>query len=120
MRLFLIDSVSAVTAEMRGQCVVTGSHGGVSAAHLALAHPPGFVAFNDAGFGLDNAGIASLEILEQAGVAAFTVSHASARIGDAASTLATGRVSAANACAARLGVGLGDSTRDVVDRLLQG
>ena len=64
MQTFVIDSISAVTHEMRDQIVVTGSHGGRSAAHLALAHPPAFVIFNDAGVGLDNAGIAGLEILQ--------------------------------------------------------
>ena len=66
MRTFVIDSISEVTREMRGQIVVTGSHGGVSAANLALAHPPGFAVFNDAGMGLDNAGVRGLEILNVA------------------------------------------------------
>ena len=99
MRTFVIDSISAVTLEMRGQVVVTGSHGGRSAAHLALAHPPAFVIFNDAGVGLDNAGIAGLEILQLNGVAACTVSYASARIGDATSTLETGVISHTNSLA---------------------
>jgi hypothetical protein len=96
MKIFVIDSISAMTREMRGQIVVTGSHGGRSAAHLALAHPAAFVVFNDAGVGLDNAGIAGLEILQLNGVAACTVSHFSARIGEAPSTLATGVVSHTN------------------------
>ena len=64
MQTFVIDSISAVTLEMRGQIVVTGSHGGTIAAHLALAHPPGLAVFNDAGMGLGNAGIKVLEVLE--------------------------------------------------------
>ena len=104
MRTFVIDSISAVTHEMCGQIVVTGSHGGKSAAHLALAYPPAFVVFNDAGIGLDNAGIAGLEILQQQGVAACTVSHVSARIGEAPSTLATGVISHTNSLAHDQGV----------------
>ena len=104
MRTFVIDSISAVTHEMRGQIVVTGSHGGKSAAHLELAHPPAFVVFNDAGIGLDNAGIAGLEILQKQGVAACTVSHLSARIGEAKSALATGVISHANSLARDHGV----------------
>ncbi|HPG60452.1 MAG TPA: hypothetical protein PK586_00475 [Casimicrobium sp.] len=117
MRLYLIDSVSAVTAQTHGQLVVTGSHGGVSAAHLALAHPPGLVVFNDAGIGLDAAGIAGLELLNDAGVAACAVSHLSARIGDAKSTLATGKISALNERAKQLGLNVAESVTAVVARL---
>jgi hypothetical protein len=124
MKIFVIDSISAVTHEMRGQIVVTGSHGGRSAAHLALAHPAAFVVFNDAGVGLDNAGIAGLEILQLKGVAACTVSHGSARIGEAPSTLATGVVSHANSLAhdgsVRAGQLCSDAisffTKSIVDR----
>ena len=104
MQTFVIDSISAVTFAMRGQIVVTGSHGGISAAHLALAHPPGLAVFNDAGMGLDKAGVKGLEILNAAGVAACTVSHETARIGEAESTLATGRISAVNSRAAANGI----------------
>lgn len=104
MRIYELDSISAVTPDMRGQIVISGSHGGVSAAHLALAHPPALVVLNDAGIGLDNAGIRGLAILEQHGVAACTVSHLSARIGEAASTRRTGVVSHANALAAEAGI----------------
>ena len=109
MQTFVIDSISTVTHDMRGQIVVTGSHGGISAAHLALAHPPGLVVFNDAGMGLDNAGIKGLEILNAAGVAACTVGHESARIGEAESTLATGQISAANSLAAEAGICVGQT-----------
>lgn len=117
MKLFLIDSISSVTQEMRDQLVVTGSHGGISAAHLALAHPPRLVAFNDAGGGLDAAGVAALRVLNDAGVAACTVSHASARIGEAASTLATGRITAVNDLAKSFGIRAGEAMSVVVERL---
>ena len=114
MQTFVIDSISAVTHEMRGQIVVTGSHGGISAAHLALAHPPGLAVFNDAGMGLDNAGVKGLEILNAAGVAACTVSHETARIGEAQSTLATGRISKVNSRAAEYGVRAGQTCKDAI------
>lgn len=104
MKTFLIDSISAITTEMAGQVVVTGSHGGTSAAHLALAHPPALVIFNDAGMGLDHAGVRGLGVLDTHGVAACAIRHDSARIGEAASTLATGIISAANVRAVEAGV----------------
>ena len=100
---------------MLGQIVITGSHGGVSAAHLALAHPPALVVLNDAGFGLDNAGSVGLEILQSANVAACTVSHQSARIGEAASTLASGRISAVNALAAARGIAVEQSCDEAIN-----
>ena len=114
MRTFVIDSISAVTHEMRGQIVVTGSHGGISAAHLALAHPPGLAVFNDAGMGLDNAGVKGLEILNAAGIAACTVSHETARIGEAQSTLATGRISAVNSLARQAGICVGQTCEEAI------
>jgi len=114
MRVFELDSISAVTAEMHGQIVVSGSHGGSSAAHLALAHPPALAIFNDAGVGLDAAGVRGLAILEQHGVAACAVSHLSARIGEAASTRATGIVSHVNALATARGVAPGMACADAL------
>lgn len=109
MKRFLIDSISAVTAEMRGEIVITGSHGGSSAAHFALAHPPGLAVFNDAGVGRDDAGIRGLEILQLGGVAACTVSHSSARIGEAGSTLQNGTISHVNSLAMARGIVAGQS-----------
>jgi len=116
---FVIDSISAVTAEMLGQIVVTGSHGGVSAARLALAHPPGLAVFNDAGVGLDAAGIRGLELLNARNVAACTVSHETARIGEAESTLATGRISAMNALAERAGIAVMQTCADAISFYLE-
>ncbi len=115
LQTFLIDSVSAVSEEMRGHVVVTGSHGGVSAAHLALAHPPALVVFNDAGIGLDNAGIRSLDILQSHGVAACTVSHLTARIGEAESTLRTGRISHGNIRALASGIVVGQTCHEAIN-----
>ncbi len=119
MRTFVIDSISAVTHEMRGQIVVTGSHGGISAAHLALAHPPGLAFFNDAGMGLDHAGVKGLELLNEAGVAACAVSHETARIGEATSTLGTGRISAVNSLAAHSGIRVGQTCAEAISFFVQ-
>ena len=114
MKRFLIDSISTVTFEMRGEIVITGSHGGSSAAQLALAHPPALVVFNDAGGGRDNAGTRGLEILQVAGIAACTVSHGSARIGEAGSTLQNGTISHANSLAMARGIVAGQSCVEAI------
>ncbi len=51
--LHLLDSIALITPEMADGVVVTGSHGGTSAAGfvLALQYKPHAVFFNDAGIG---------------------------------------------------------------------
>ncbi len=98
-QLVLIDSAAMVVPEDAGQIVVTGSHGGLVGGDPALAlRVDGFAAvYNDAGIGIDEAGIARLPALERRDIPAFTVAAASARIGEAVSTFEDGVISAANA-----------------------
>jgi hypothetical protein len=101
--LVLADSITEAGPQHRGMVVVTGSHAGLSVVRYAVAASPLLAVFNDAGVGKDGAGIAALALLEAAGIAACAVAHTSARIGEAASTLAEGRIAHANAFARRLG-----------------
>jgi uncharacterized protein YunC (DUF1805 family) len=75
------------------------------------------VVLNDAGIGKDEAGVAGLPYLESIGMAAATVDHASARIGDGADMLARGVISRANRFASNLGVKPGVSCRGAALRL---
>jgi len=99
----LVDSITELTPADAGCVALSGSHGGRSAAHYALQTRPWLTVFNDAGVGKDDAGIAALELMQTAGLAAATVSHQSACIGQALSTLEGGVLSHANACAEALG-----------------
>jgi hypothetical protein len=110
--LRVLDSITEAIGGPPGQVVVSGSHGGLSAGRFALEAQVRFVVFNDAGVGLDGAGIAALPLLQAQGIAACTVAHTTARIGEAESTLATGVVSHANAAALALGVRIGARLRD--------
>ena len=102
--LRLVDSITELTANDAGCLAISGSHGGVSAARYALAAKPLLSIFNDAGVGKDRAGIAGLDLLQQAGLAACTVAHTSARIGEAPSTLDSGEISHLNQAASALGL----------------
>jgi hypothetical protein len=117
--LFVIDSIAVVEPEMAGAIVVSGSHGGVSAARYVLAMPskPHAVFYNDAGIGKDQAGIVGLAMLAQVDVIAAAYSHESARIGDAADGLDSGVISRVNETAARAGLRAGQRVSDVVARL---
>ena len=102
--LRIVDSITELRPTDAGCLAVSGSHGGMSSARYALAARPLLSVFNDAGVGLDAAGIKALPWLQEHGLAACAVAHASARIGEADSTLATGVVSHANTLAQALGV----------------
>ena len=118
-KVILLDSISHVDASDAGHVVVSGSHGGTSGGEFARQHKLAAVFLNDAGGGKDEAGIAALAMLESAGVPAGTVSHTSARIGDAEDTWQHGVLSHLNASAAKCGLRHGESLRDAVMRLLE-
>ena len=102
--LRLVDSITELGPADAGCVAVSGSHGGLSSARYALAAHPLLSVFNDAGVGKDAAGIAGLAWLQGHGLAACTVSHMSACIGLAKSTLDSGVVSHANEAARALGI----------------
>jgi len=115
--IVIADSITRVGPEAAGAVVVNASHGGVYAAYLAVKLPAAAAIFNDAGIGRDRAGIGGLDYLEEFGVAAATVGHDTARIGDGADMMAGGVVTYANGLAMSLGVSPGQSCRDAAARL---
>ena len=114
--VWALDSASAVGPEHVGAIVVTGSHGGLLGGQPATALKYDALAalFNDAGIGIDEAGVTRLPALDARGIAAATVAASSARIGDARSTYEGGIVSRVNARAAALGIAPGASAREFV------
>ena len=111
-----LDSASLVGAEHVGAVVVTGSHGGLLGGRpeTALKYDALSALFNDAGIGIDEAGVTRLPALDARGIAAGTVAAASARIGDARSTYEDGILSRVNRCGAALGIVPGMSAREFV------
>lgn len=117
--LVLLDSIALVNAAHAGSVVVSGSHGGLSAAHFVTAQTlrPFAVAFNDAGGGKDDAGRVALHELQAVGVLAILYAHTSARIGEAQDGLDHGVVNGLNALALAQGLQLGMRISDVVRHL---
>src|SRR5580692_10413811 len=116
--IVVADSITRVAdSEAAGAVVVNASHGGVYAAYLAAKLGAAAAIFNDAGIGRDRAGIGGLHYLEDLDIAAATVGHDTARIGDGADMMANGVITHANAMAALLGVGVGQSCSDAAARL---
>ncbi len=114
----VVDSITELGPRDAGCLAVSGSHGGISSARYALAARPRLSIFNDAGVGKDEAGLAALPFLQSHGLAACTVAHDSARIGEAQSTLDEGIVSHVNALAQALGVVVGQRCELVIDTLM--
>jgi len=100
--------------------VVSGSHGGRSAAEfvIELSQKPSFVFFNDAGGGKDDAGKVALGMLQAHGVPCACYSHISARIGDAQDGHDNGIVSGVNALAKARGIELNMPVNQAVKLML--
>jgi hypothetical protein len=114
--VWALDSASAVGPEHVGTIVVTGSHGGLLGGQpeAALKYDALAALFNDAGIGIDEAGVTRLPALDMRGIAAATVAASSARIGNARSTYEDGILSRVNSHAAALGLAPGISAREFV------
>ena len=114
------DSITKLVPEFQGSVLVAGSHGGRYCGYLAIRANLRGVIFNDAGVGLDRAGIGSLDYLQSLGVAAATVAHTSARIGDGADMLERGRISYCNEVATALGCVAGQSCQEAAEAMRHG
>jgi hypothetical protein len=115
--IVIADSITRVGPEAAGAVVINASHGGIYAAYLAAKLHAAAAIFNDAGVGRDRAGIGGLDYLDEFGIAAATVGHDTARIGDGADMMASGVITHANAHAASLGVSPDQSCRDAAAAL---
>ncbi len=117
--VWALDSASLVAPEHHDAIVITGSHGGLLGGRpeTALKYDVRAAFYNDAGIGIDEAGVSRLPALDRRGIPAATVSAASARIGDARSTYEDGILSRVNTCAAALGLAPGMTARDAVAML---
>lgn len=90
------DSITFLNENNSGDIVVCGSHGGVSAGDYAKKRGVKAVFFNDAGIGKNNAGIKSMESLENAGIVACTVDCLSAEIFNGQDILDNGIITVCN------------------------
>lgn len=115
--VWALDSASLVGAEHAGAVVVTGSHGGLLGGRpdTALKNDALAALFNDAGIGIDEAGVTRLPALDGRGIAAGTVAASGARIGDARSTYEDGILTRVNRRAAALGIAPGMTAREFVE-----
>ncbi len=117
LMVVLLDTIAHVGPQDEGRIVVAGSHGGVSSGEYAARVRLAAVFFNDAGFGKDGAGCAALPLLDAQAIAAGTVSHDTAMIGDAKDGWESGIISALNGSARAMGFRLGQPLQQAVRNL---
>lgn len=115
--ILIYDSVTKLPARADHAVAYCASHGGGYSGSLVLKAGLRGAILCDAGIGLRQAGIASLAMLEAAGVPAATVGHRTARIGDGQDGYTRGLVSYVNSVAAALGLKVGDSCKKALDTL---
>lgn len=115
--VLILDSITKLPVQAHGSVVFCASHGGEFPALMALQAGLRAVVLNDAGVGLNQAGIRSLSVLDTAGMPAATVCHRSARIGDAQHALTHGRLSYVNQKAAALGLAPGQPSEQALELL---
>src|SRR3546814_9126822 len=101
MTVLLVDSITEISGDDADCLVISGSHGGRSAARSAAAVRLAGCVFNAAGPGKDDAGIAELAA---PGSPALACSHLSARIGDPQDAWDNGTVRAVHASAEAAGL----------------
>ena len=114
------DSITKLGPQFQGTVLVAGSHGGRYCGYLAALAGLRGVIFNDAGVGKDRAGTGSLDYLQPLGVAAATVGHTSARIGDGTDMFERGRLSYCNEVARMLGCRAGQMCREATEAMCRG
>jgi len=112
------DSITKLDSADEGAVVIAASHGGRYCGYCAAKASVRGAIFSDAAVGLDRAGIAALEYLDELEIPAATVDYRSARIGDGADLAARGIISFANQTAARLGCVPGQTARECAQRML--
>lgn len=103
------DTITKLSDEDKGLVIVAASHGGVYPGYIAAAGKCRGVILNDAGLGLDRAGIGSLDYLQEFGVPAATVGHNSTRIGDGRDMIQNGILTFVNKAAEALNCHVGQA-----------
>jgi uncharacterized protein YunC (DUF1805 family) len=116
-RIIIANSATSIDENNRNDVVVDGSHFGLNVGQMALKAGVLGMIGNDAGLGLEDAGIAGLKFLEKLAIPAAAVSSMSARIGDGTSTYEEGTISAANDVAKKIGIKIGISAKEAADKM---
>jgi phosphoglycerate dehydrogenase-like enzyme len=119
-KILCLDAAPMLQPEDAGAIVITGSHAALFRGQPDNVIGPDVAAifFNDAGVGLDQAGIGRLADLDRRGIPAGAVAAASAPIGNSRAIYEDGVLSHVNAAAVGHGAGAGMRLKDCVAELV--
>ncbi len=118
-RVIIADSATSLTEENKNDVVVDASHCGANVGQMMIdAGVKGMIG-NDAGKGLEDAGIAALKLLDEHGIPAAAVDSMSAEIGVGVDTYYSGVISVVNEAARKLGIEKGMPAREAADRMFE-
>jgi uncharacterized protein YunC (DUF1805 family) len=120
-QVITLDSASLVMPWHSQMILMLGSHGGLPGgqASRALRADASAAVFNDAGIGIERAGVARLPVLDRRQIPAAAVAADSARIGDGASTFMDGIISTVNQTAENIGARIGMSAREFAKTVME-
>ena len=116
--ILVVDTVTKLDISHSGKVLVGASHCGIYAVYLAASAGVRALILNNAGIGLDQAGIGGLEWAAQYGLPVAAVDHNSCRIADGADVQANGVISHVNRFAANLGCKPGMSAAACAEKML--
>lgn len=114
-QLIVVDSAAEVSSKDSGSTIVDGSHSGENVGRKMVEIGAKGRIGNDAGIGLNNAGIAGIFIMATSGIPAASVDCGTAAIGVGMSTFEFGKISHINEPAAKLGIEVGMSAKEAAE-----
>ncbi len=117
VNILTADTVTKLGPEHRGSVLVGASHCGVYAVYLAAVAGVNALILNDAGIGLEAAGIGGLAWADKLELPVAAADHRSCRIADAGDTIADGIISHVNQGAADLGCAAGMRVAACAERM---
>jgi len=113
----VVNTTTKLTADHADTVLVGASHCGVYAVYLAARARVRALILNNAGIGLEEAGIGGLAWAEDFALPAAAADHQSCRIADGADVMANGVISHVNRAAAALGCAAGMAVSACAERL---
>lgn len=118
-RIAIANSATSITGDNKNDVFICASHSGINVGqYAAQANVKGFIG-NDAGIGLEEAGVAGLKVLDEKGIPGAAVSSMSAEIGVGPTTYETGVISVVNKAAQKIGIKSGITAKQAADLMLQ-
>jgi len=118
-RIVLADSATSISEANKNDIFVDASHVGENVGRYAVQGGVKGMIGNDAGKGMEDAGVAGFKVLDEKGIPGAAVSANSAEIGVGITTWDSGVISTVNKAAQKIGVKPGMTAKQAAEIMLQ-